>query len=81
MAGGRARVETVDGPKDITIRPGTQGGAKYRLRGLGLRLPDGSRGDHISEVKVEIPEASTPAQKRAVKEFAEELNIEFDLDV
>jgi len=81
MAGGKVRVDTVDGTRDITIRPGTQTGAKYRLPEHGFRMPDGSRGDQIIEVTVKIPEASTAAQKRAVKEFAEELNIDLDIDV
>jgi len=81
MAGGKVRADTVDGTREITIRPGTQTGAKYRLREHGFRLPDGSRGDQIIEVSVKIPEAATAARKRAVKEFAEELNIDFDIDV
>ena len=78
MLGGKARVETVDGAFGVRVPPGTTSGKKLRLEGRGAKLPDGSRGDHIVEVSVGIPQPSTDAQKDAVKQLAEAFNLKYE---
>ncbi|MDA0837782.1 MAG: DnaJ domain-containing protein [Planctomycetota bacterium] len=77
MMGGKVKVQTIDGARGARIPPGTKSGAKLRLKELGLKQPNGTRGDHYVEIQVEIPEATTPAQIEALKKFAQE----FDLNV
>ncbi len=53
--GTKIDVPTVDGPVRVTVPPGTSSGAKLRLRGKGIRLADGSRGDQICRIEVVVP--------------------------
>ncbi len=74
--GDRIRVETVDGPVELTIPPGTQTGKVFRLRGKGIpRLrPDGSnsgRGDQLVYVQVETPTELTDYQRELFEQLAD----------
>jgi molecular chaperone DnaJ len=54
--GTKIDVETVDGMKTLKIPAGTQPGTDFRLRGLGVpHVRGGGRGDHIVQLKVEVP--------------------------
>jgi molecular chaperone DnaJ len=75
MMGGKVKVQTMDGARGARIPPGTKSGAKLRLRELGLKQPNGTRGDHYVEIQVEIPEATTPEQIEALKKFAKDFNL------
>ncbi len=44
VLGGRVTVETVDGPVTMQVPPGSNSGAKLRLRGKGVPKPDGQAG-------------------------------------
>ena len=56
VLGGRLSVRGVDGPVDLVIPPGTQGGQVFRVRGRGMpRLSGDGRGDLYVTVRVEIP--------------------------
>ena len=46
---------TVEGPVTLTIPPGTSSGARLRLRGRGIKRPDGTRGDQICRVEIVVP--------------------------
>jgi len=78
MTGGKVKVQTMDGARGAYIKPGTKSGTKLRLMGLGLKKPDGARGDHYVEIQVEIPEATTPSQLEALKKFAQEFNLNLE---
>jgi curved DNA-binding protein len=65
VLGGRVNVPTLDGPANLTIKPGTPSGARMRLRGLGLPNDDGGRGDLFAVVTIEVPE-SVSADERAL---------------
>jgi DnaJ-class molecular chaperone len=56
MVGGEIEV-TAPNRKTIKIKipAGTQTGSIHRIRGLGLRLPDGRRGDYNVQLSVRIP--------------------------
>jgi len=63
-------VDTVDGEKTLKIPAGTQPGTDFRLRGLGVPHVRGSgRGDHIVQLKVEVPTKLSKAQKEALESF------------
>jgi DnaJ-class molecular chaperone len=67
--GTKVDVPTVEGTVQVTIPPGTSSGAKLRLRGKGVKLPDGSRGDQICKIKVVVPKlASDDAESRRLIE-------------
>ena len=54
--GATLSVETLDGARDLDIRPGTQSGQVIPLYGLGVRhLNDSGRGDLVIHVTVETP--------------------------
>src|SRR5262245_53287961 len=55
VLGAKVEVPTVEGPVTLTIPPGTSSGARLRLRGRGIKRPDGSRGDQIARVEIVAP--------------------------
>jgi DnaJ-class molecular chaperone len=55
VLGARVEVPTVEGPVTLTIPPGTSSGARLRLRGRGIKTPDGKRGDQITRVEIVAP--------------------------
>ncbi|MET0606804.1 MAG: J domain-containing protein [Beijerinckiaceae bacterium] len=55
VLGGPVRIETLDGPVDLTIPPMTSSGRHFRLRGRGLPKSDG-RGDLYVATSIALPE-------------------------
>ena len=53
--GAKVQVPTVEGPVTVTIPPGTSSGAKLRLRGRGIKKPNGTRGDQICRIEIVVP--------------------------
>ncbi len=70
VVGGRVRVETLEGPLEVTVPPRTQAGRKLRLRGKGFPGP-GGRGDLYLEVRVVVPEHLTPEEEALWRRLAE----------
>ncbi len=71
--GAKLEVPTLEGVEDVHIRPGTQPGESYELRGRGmphLRRP-GRRGDLRVIVNVVIPRQLNEEQKRLLQRLAE----------
>jgi molecular chaperone DnaJ len=69
--GATLSVETLDGTRELDIRPGTQSGQVIPLYGLGVRHLNGSgRGDLIIHVTVETPAKLDEEQEGLLKEFA-----------
>ena len=71
--GTKLEVPTLDGVEDVHIRPGTQPGEIYELRGQGmpyLRRP-GRRGDLRVIANVIIPRQLTDEQKKLMERLAE----------
>ncbi len=56
--GARIEVPTVEGRVTVTVPPGTSSGARLRLRGRGVKSPDGSRGDQLCRVEIVAPKVS-----------------------
>jgi curved DNA-binding protein len=65
LLGAKVRVRTPDGSVSLTVPPGTQGGARLRLRGLGLPRAGGGRGDLHAVAKILVPERPTEAERAA----------------
>ena len=65
------KVETVDGLREVDIRPGTQPGETIRLKALGVgHLQRTGRGDLFVHIDVETPSAMTPEQEELIKRLA-----------
>ena len=56
VRGGKVRVPTVDGPVMMTIKPGTNGGSVLRLKGKGFTRKNGTRGDQLVTLEIQLPE-------------------------
>jgi len=64
-------VNTLDGPADLDIRPGTQSGQAIPMFGRGTeRLNSTGRGDLIVHVTVETPAKLEPEQEELLRQFA-----------
>ena len=64
VLGADVRVDTPDGPVTLTVPPGTQSGARLRLRGRGLPRGD-ARGDLYAVVRVVVPTRPSAAEREA----------------
>ncbi len=64
-------LETLDGPQDVDIRPGTQPDEVVTLRGFGVgHLQASGRGDLHVHVQVTVPKGLTPDQEGMIRELA-----------
>ncbi|MEW5946300.1 MAG: molecular chaperone DnaJ [bacterium] len=71
--GDEIEVPTLYGAEKIRIPPGTQNGARFRLRGKGMPvLKSPQRGDLIVSVSVQVPRRLSRKQKELLTEFARE---------
>jgi DnaJ-class molecular chaperone len=66
--GTKVQVPTVEGPVTLTIPPGTSSGARLRLRGKGIKKPDGARGDQLVRVEIVAPKIGDDAESRKLLE-------------
>jgi curved DNA-binding protein len=72
VLGGDARVRTLTGDVTLKIKPGTQPGQRYRLRGKGmpsLRNPD-TYGDLFARIHIEIPKRLSARERELFEELA-----------
>ena len=64
-------METLDGAREVDIRPGTQPGEVVTQRGLGVgHLHVGGRGDLHVHIDVQVPTAIDDEQERLLRELA-----------
>jgi molecular chaperone DnaJ len=69
--GATLEVETLDGPAELDIRPGTQSGQAIPMYGQGTeRLNTSGRGDLIIHVTVETPTKLEPDQEELLRQLA-----------
>lgn len=57
VLGAKLKVPTVEGPVMVTVPAGSTSGKTLRLRGRGFTRADGSRGDQLVTLRVDLPEA------------------------
>ena len=55
VLGGKLRVPTLEGEVMLSIAPATSSGKVMRLKGKGWTAKDGSRGDLLAKVLIEVP--------------------------
>lgn len=71
--GARLDFETLDGPEELAIPPGTQPGEVLRLRGRGVPRLEGrgrGRGDLLIELRVDIPQKLAKDDEALLREIA-----------
>jgi molecular chaperone DnaJ len=57
------------GPVTVKVPPGTPNGRTFRVRGKGSRKRDGTRGDLLATVQVQVPATLNPAAREAVESY------------
>ena len=70
VLGKKVAIKTLDGSANLTIKPGTQSGAKMRLRGLGLPTEKTQRGDLYAAVTIEVPETVNETERALWEQMA-----------
>lgn len=56
-------------PVSVRISEGTPNGRTLRVRGKGVRRPDGTQGDLLVKVEVQVPPKLTDEARRALEQF------------
>jgi DnaJ-class molecular chaperone len=69
VLGAKVKVPTPEGPVMLTVPKGTTSGKVLRLKGRGFMAKDGSRGDQLVTVEVDVPSDDAELQR-----FAESWN-------
>jgi DnaJ-class molecular chaperone len=72
VLGTKVEVPTLEGRVHVTVPPGTSSGAKLRLRGRGVKQPDGTRGDQIMRTQIVVPKLAEDdsESRRLIEELA-----------
>lgn len=66
--GGTVKVPAVDDTFDFTVPEGTQSGQIFTVRGRGIKSANGTTGNLMIKVVVEVPARLTREQKRAIED-------------
>ncbi|GAB3071820.1 molecular chaperone DnaJ [Nocardioides zeae] len=68
--GAEIKVPTLGGaPVTLRIPPGTPNGRTFRVRGKGARRADGTTGDLLATVEVQVPATLDPAAREAIENY------------
>ena len=70
VLGKQVRIPTLNGSAKLTIKPGTQTGAKLRLKSLGMPTEGGKRGDLFATVVIEVPLNVSDAERKLWEQLA-----------
>jgi DnaJ-class molecular chaperone len=68
--GATAEVPTLDGKAEIRVPAGIASGQRMRLRGQGLNVRGGGRGDHFVRLKIVVPKELTDDEKKLFQELS-----------
>ncbi len=74
VLGTQVSVPTLDGNVSIKVPPGTQNRQHLRLRGQGLPIKGGGRGDLFAKISVEVPPSVTDRERAIWEQLARESN-------
>ena len=64
VGGAKVKVPTAEGVVMLTVSPGTSSGKTLRLAGKGFSRKDGSRGDQLVTVEIQLPEQDADLAQR-----------------
>jgi len=79
VLGAKIRMLTAEGMVSLSIPPGTASGKMFRLKGRGFRKLDGTRGDQLVTVQIDIPPDHEELKAFAAS-FVDPRNIRATLD-
>ena len=79
VLGAKIRMPTAEGMVSLSIPPGTASGKMFRLKGRGFRKLDGTRGDQLVTVQIDIPPDHEELKAFAAS-FVDPRNIRATLD-
>jgi DnaJ-class molecular chaperone len=68
--GANIQVPTLDGTAEIRVPPGVASSQRIRLRGQGLNIRGGGRGDHYVRLKIVLPKELTEAERKLFEELS-----------
>ena len=70
--GGKVTINTIDGPYELDIKPGTQTDTRIKLKGKGVPTLRNKnvRGDHYVTLVVQVPDKLTEEQKNILNQYA-----------
>lgn len=68
--GASVEVLTLDGKAEIRVPPGIGSGQRLRLRGQGLNMRGGGRGDHFVRLKIVVPGQLTDSERKLFEELS-----------
>lgn len=75
--GAQLEVPSIDGAREVSIPPGTQHGAMFRIAGAGLpSLRSGKRGDLVVVAQLIVPRKLNESQRRLLAEYAKTESLE-----
>ncbi len=80
VAGAKVRVPTVDGAVMLSVPAGSTSGKVLRLKGKGFSRKDGTRGDQLVTLEVDVP-AGDPALEAFVAGWDDQRNVRAGLGV
>ena len=64
VTGAKVRVPTAEGAVMLTLAPGTSSGKTLRIPGKGMSRKDGTRGDQLVTIEVQLPQGDEDLAKR-----------------
>jgi len=77
VLGDTIEIETIHGPEELKINPGTQNGKEYVLKGKGIpRMNSEDKGDHLVRVKVYTPKKISKKERELYLELAKESGLD-----
>ena len=74
VLGKQVSVKTLDGQVNIKVPPGTPNGQRLRLRGQGLPIKGGVRGDLFAKISIQVPSQITERERALWEQLARESN-------
>jgi DnaJ-class molecular chaperone len=80
VAGAKVKVPTVDGPVMLGVPPGSSSGKVLRLKGKGFSRKDGTRGDQLVSLMIDLP-PDDAALREFTSNWADTRNIRAALGV
>ncbi|MBB4303894.1 DnaJ-class molecular chaperone [Rhodobium orientis] len=69
VLGAKVRVPTLEGAVEMTVPAGSNGGRTLRLRGKGLPLAKGGRGDLLIQLRITLPEGGDSDLEELMKKW------------
>jgi DnaJ-class molecular chaperone len=70
VLGGKIEVPTVDGTVSMTVPKGANTGTRLRVRGKGVPIAGGGRGDHYVTLKVVLPDPPDAELVRLIEQWS-----------